>query len=113
LTVVLAAKQDHTERLGRRLLELCELRIDLLPWEYEDTAEYLRSALDKAGRKVPTFDVQAIARLHELTCGIPRRVRQLAELALLAGAGQELDHIDPQTIETVNQELVVGSAATV
>jgi type II secretory pathway predicted ATPase ExeA len=110
LTLALTTKQERTERVGRRLLELCELRIDLLPWAYEDTAEYLKSALDKAGRQNPTFDAQAVARLHELTSGVPRRVRQVAELALLAGAGQELDQIDQHTVDTVNQELMVGAA---
>lgn len=109
MTIVLAAKENRAERLGRRLLERCELRIDLTPWRHEDTAEYLQSALDKAGRSSPTFDAQAIARLHELTDGVPRRVRQVAELALLAGAGQQLEHIDEQTVDTVNQELMVGA----
>jgi general secretion pathway protein A len=110
LAIVLAAREGCLERLDRRLLELCELRIDILPWEYEDTAEYLKSALEKAGRTDPTFDQQAMARLHELTRGVPRRVRQLAELALLAGAGQGLKLIDQQTIETVNQELLVEAS---
>jgi type II secretory pathway predicted ATPase ExeA len=106
LSIVLAGREGCQQRMDRRLLELCELRIDIVPWEYDDTADYLKASLEKAGRKDPTFDVQAIARLHELTGGVPRRVRQLAELALLAGAGQELDHIDQQTIENVDQELL-------
>jgi len=109
VTIVLSAKEENAERIGRRLLELCELRIDLQPWEYEDTSEYLKSTLAKAGRNEPTFDVQAIARLQELSGGVPRHVRQLAELSLLAGAGQELGHVDQETISNVNDELLVGS----
>ena len=107
LTIVLTSREDRAEHIGRRLLELCELRIDLLPWEYEDMAEYLKSTLAKAGRKTSVFDSQAIDRLHELTGGVPRRVRQLAEMALLAGAGRELEQIDRETIDAVNEELLV------
>jgi type II secretory pathway predicted ATPase ExeA len=113
LAIVLGARESCLARLDRRLLELCELRIDILPWEQDDTAEYLKSALEKAGRKEPVFDVQAIRCLHDLTGGIPRRARQLAELALLAAAGQEMEFIDAQTIETVNQELLVEAATPV
>jgi type II secretory pathway predicted ATPase ExeA len=49
-----------------------------------------------------------VDRLHELAHGIPRRVSQLADLALLAGAGRNLDQIDAEVVETVYQELGVG-----
>ncbi len=113
LTIVLAARAERLAHLGQRLLELCELRIDLVPWDYEDTAEYLRSSLAKVGRNAPTFDVQAIARLHQLSSGIPRRVRQVAEMALLAGAGRELNQIDSRTIDTVNHELLLAGQTSV
>jgi hypothetical protein len=49
--------------------------------------------------------------LHELGGGIPRRVKQLADLALLAGAGQNLVQIEAETIEASFRELgvVMGS----
>ena len=53
--------------------------------------------------------MRAITCLHELTDGVPRRVRQLAELALLAGAGQELELIHEDTVNAVNDELSVAS----
>ena len=45
--------------------------------------------------------------MHELTGGIPRRVKQLADLALLAGAGRNLVQIEPDTIDSVYHELGV------
>ena len=112
LVLVLAAPADHITRIGSRLLDLAELRIDLDPWEESDTGGYLISALAQAGRKTMLFTDAAVLRLHELSGGIPRRVNQLAALALVAGAGLQLTRIDADTIDSVYRELgVIETAA--
>ena len=93
--------------LGRQLLELAELRIDVVPWEQSDTEDFLNSSLVHAGRQSPTFADPAVALIHQLSGGIPRRITQLADLALLAGAGAELQQIDAETVESVYHELGV------
>jgi type II secretory pathway predicted ATPase ExeA len=105
LVLVLAASADTIPRIGSRLLELAELRIDLEPWEESDTGGYLISALAQAGRKTLLFADDAVQRLHALSGGIPRRVNQLAALALVAGAGRQLSKIDADTIDSVYREL--------
>jgi general secretion pathway protein A len=107
LTVVLALASDQVPGLGQRLLELAELRIDLEPWSQEETIAYVRNALEKSGSTRPIFSDAALQRLHELSEGIPRRVKQLADLALLAGAGQQLVQIDPDTVDAATHELGV------
>ena len=107
LTVVLAGRPEQASRLGRRLLELVELRIDVEPWQQADTEEFLKSALAQAGCQSPLFDEPAVARLHQLAHGIPRRVSQLADLSLMAGAGAELQQIDAELVESVYRELGV------
>ncbi|MEE8451227.1 MAG: AAA family ATPase [Thermoguttaceae bacterium] len=108
LTIVLAGQRERLGRLGDRLLGLAELRIDIEPWEATDTEDYLKSSLARAGCETPIFDPPAVARLHELTHGIPRHIGQLADLALLAGAGEELKQINAKVVESVYQELGVG-----
>ncbi len=110
LTIVLAGQREQMARLGRQLLDLTELRIDVQPWEGSDTQDFLASSLAQAGRQSPVFDDPAVARLHELSHGIPRRVAQLADLALLAGAGAKLEQIDADTVESVYHELGVVDA---
>ncbi|MBX3411639.1 MAG: AAA family ATPase [Pirellulales bacterium] len=107
LTVVLASRLNTSHQLDRRLLELAELRVDLAPWEEVDTAAFVRESLARAGGTEPIFEAGALTRLHQLAQGIPRHVCQLAELALVAGAGEHLRRLDAGTIEAVYQELGV------
>lgn len=107
LTVVLAAHSGRAHRLGERLLELTELKIEIEPWDAEDTRGFLRHTLARAGVAGSIFGESAMDRLHELTRGVPRRVSQLAELALIAGAGSENEQIDGEIVAAAFEELAV------
>ena len=107
LTIVLTSDADRLARIGPRLLELAELRIDVAPWEFSDTVEFVLAALHGVGRDAPAFSDQALHKLHELAGGTPRRIVQLADLALLAGAGQDLSLVDAATVATVREELAL------
>jgi type II secretory pathway predicted ATPase ExeA len=105
LTLILTGCRAQMGRLGATLLGMSELRVDLEPWERGDIEGFLRSSLKQAGCRNPVFDDPAIARLCELSHGIPRHVRQLADLALVAGAGHDLSQIDADVVESVFHEL--------
>jgi general secretion pathway protein A len=107
LTMVLAGRNEGMSRLGEPLLGLAELRIDIEPWQRDDTKDYLTTMLAQAGRQAPVFTEPAIDRLHAIAHGMPRRVSQLADLALVAGAGANLQQIDAQVVESAYQELGV------
>ena len=110
LTVVLTCRVDRVAFLGRRLLELAELRIDLTAWSLADTREYVHRSLHRAGRKQPAFSDGAIERLNELSGGIARRIGVLADLSLVAAAGSQLPLVDAHTIEQVFEELSVSES---
>ena len=107
-SVVLASTPKNVGRLGPRLLDLAQLRIEVESWDVDDIFEFLQTSIARAGGDKSLFDREATQRLHQLTHGIPRRVSQLAELALLAGAGQGMSSIDDQTVDEVYQELSVS-----
>jgi general secretion pathway protein A len=109
LTLVLAGRNEGMAKLGEPLLGLADLRIDIEPWAPADTEEFLNARLAQSGRQSPVFAGPAVARLHELSHGLPRRVSRLAELALLAGAAEELQQIDADVVEGVHRELGVGA----
>lgn len=113
LTLALACDEQRTALLGRRLLDLPGLRIDLAAWQHEDTAAYLQTALKLAGREEPVFEIRAIEMIQQLSEGIPRRIRQLAELSLLAGAGERVTLIDANMVQHVDEELAASGLARV
>lgn len=109
LTLVVTSQPQRTGCLGRELLELAELRIDLGTWELADTEQFVGACLARAGHhgKNSVFSPEALFRLHELSEGAVRRVALLADLALLAAAGGKLPQVDAHTIEAVYEELGV------
>jgi general secretion pathway protein A len=108
LTVVVSSRPETVPRLGSRLLDQAALKIDLAPWTEGETCAYLDTSVAKAGRAEPAFDNTAVRRLFELSGGAPRRVNQLAQLALVAGAAQKLAQVDAATIEAVKEELCLA-----
>ncbi len=112
VAIVVAGQQHQAAHLGRQLLELAELRIDLAAWDLGDTELYVQTSLARAGQNpnYPVFRPEALLRLHELSGGAVRRVTLLAELALLAAAGGKLPQVDAHTIDAVYDELGVMDA---
>jgi general secretion pathway protein A len=108
LTIVLAGHNDILVRLDDSLAGLADLRIDVEPWQPSDTRGFVDTRLSQAGGRGTVFTQSAVERLHEASGGIPRRAAQLADLALLAGAGQNLNCIDAELVDSVEQELGVG-----
>jgi general secretion pathway protein A len=111
LTIVLTAQPENVSELGRQLLSLVELRVDLSPWDLTDTHSYLTHCLARAGRPQSPFSEEAVMRIHELSEGTVRRIALLADLSLLAAAGQQLPIVDAHTVEAVYDELGVMDAA--
>lgn len=108
LTLVASARAETASRISRNILDRAALRIELAPWTEAETADYLSRSFAAPGRKEPVFNDAAAQQLFVLSGGAPRKVRQLARLALVAGASQELSQIDEQTVFAVHEELSVA-----
>jgi general secretion pathway protein A len=111
LTVLLALAPENLPLLGHRLLELAELRMDLEPWTREETAAFVEHSLHTCGLQRNVFNSAAMDRLYELGEGVPRRIKQIADLALLAGAGERLPQIGPELIDGAVHELGVVTSS--
>ncbi len=112
LSIIAATNPEQLNRLGRPLLELVDLRIDLQPWDELDTIGYVQMALLEAGAQQPLFDEAAMSELHRLSAGAPRLVNRLADFALLAGANQSLPIVDLATVEAAGEAVSSPSLAT-
>lgn len=111
LTVILAVERELLGAVSRGLLERTELQIELPGWEVHQTAEFLAWSILRTGRKQPIFTDRAIEKIQQLSLGIPRRIVQVADLSLVAGAVSQADCVDEECIDQVAFELPRKSAA--
>ncbi len=83
------------------------------PLDPEETGRYLAHRLAVAGRSAPLFDAEAVAAVHRLSGGLPRRVNQLAANALLEGFAREALRIGAEIVEAAAADLAthMGTAA--
>jgi len=88
--------------LEARLNVKCLLR----PLNLEETVSYVNHRLTAAGAKQEIFTSEALATLHELTGGNPRRINRLCDLTLLIGYAEEQVRINAPQVEAVCNELV-------
>ncbi|MFN0018450.1 MAG: AAA family ATPase [Pirellulaceae bacterium] len=108
LVLVIACEAGRQDSLNSRILSRADLRIELDLWTLEETAGYLQQWLLQSSAENQEFDNQAVEVLHELAEGNPRRVRQLAELTLLAGSGMRNGPVREDVVQAAYDELCVG-----
>lgn len=110
LSVVFAAPLYAAGQIPSDFHELSALRITLEPWQVEDTSAFLSQIF--AGREdaLPVFDEDAVRRIQETAKGNPRRVVQLADLALLVGAGEEAARVGEQIVAKAAEELLLADS---
>jgi general secretion pathway protein A len=107
-SMLLAVDDETIVNLPRWILDQCELKIDLPCWDLAQTADYFDFALSRAGLDDPIFNGQAITRIQELSEGIPRKIAQIAELALVAGAVRRSEKVTSELIDQVCDEFIVA-----
>jgi type II secretory pathway predicted ATPase ExeA len=69
-----------------------------------ETVRFVAERLAAAGRTEPGFSRGALARLHDLTGGVPRGVERLGSLALMAGALGGSPLVTPEVVDGVARE---------
>ncbi len=111
LTVIFSVQSQLTSAVSRSLLERVELQIELPPWDFGQTAEFLSWSSRSLGRPEPIFTESAVQRIHLLSGGVARKIIQLADLALVAGAVTETSYIDASAIDQIAWELPKSYAA--
>lgn len=107
-STVVSVDDETMVHLPRWLLEQCDLKIELPPWDLGQTADYFTFALAKQGGRKDLFDAQSITRIQELSDGIPRRINQIAGLALVAGAVRKCQSIHAELVDQVCEEFTIS-----
>lgn len=112
LSIILAGPPELLGRLNRigQLIDRLELTAVLQPFTAAETAAYVRHRLRAAGTTADVFDDAALALVHELSGGLPRRINRLCDFALLVGYAEDLSEITATQIEAVADELLPAAA---
>jgi general secretion pathway protein A len=92
---------DRMPGLDERLGVKCLLR----PLTLEESMGYVQHRLQAAGAARPVFDERALAAIHRLSHGSPRRINRLCDLALLIGYAEERTILGEAQILAVHEEL--------
>lgn len=108
LSVVLACDTERLQRVDRAILERTQLKIELEPWDQNDTEGFLKHVFTQAGGDSACFSPVAVDRLQQLAAGSPRALAQLAELSLVAGMGADLTEVDETIVNEVFNELSIN-----
>ena len=80
-------------------------RYTLAPMDLADSAAYLRHHLTLVGRTDPLFADDAIARLHRVAGGLPRKLNNAATAALIAAAADGKALVDDACAKRAAAEL--------
>lgn len=94
----------HVQRVGG-LESRVAARCALSPLSAQETAEYVRHRLQVAGRPAGVFSDEALMSIAELSQGVPRRINQVCDLALLIGFADERRELSPVDVEAAAAEL--------
>jgi type II secretory pathway predicted ATPase ExeA len=92
---------DRLPMLDERLGVKCLIR----PFRRDESESYVQHRLQAAGAARPIFDDAALAAIHRLAHGSPRRINRLCDLALLIGYAEERSVIGEAQIVAVSEEL--------
>lgn len=104
IQIVLIGQPELADRLEKKaalraLRQRIAVRYQIYPLAEEEVASYVSYRIQIAGEEGnPLFTREAIARIAQLSQGIPRRINHLCDQALLVGFVQESRIIDESMV---------------
>ena len=104
--VELLAQVRRHHALDQRI----SVRTSVSPLSVSEVREYVSERTRVAGADREIFHPMAAQTLWELSAGIPRRVNQLCDLALLVGFADQLQTLGPLEIRTASEEILSVAA---
>ena len=97
--------RPELEQLGQRIVA----RYHLGALRFAETQQYIQHRLAVAGPSAPLpFSAAALARIHALSGGVPRRINLLADRALLGAYARSQPRVERATVQQAAQEVFGG-----
>ncbi len=103
LTLILIGQPELRDKIThlKPFDQRVSIRFHLKGLTLEETKAYILHRLRVAGAARPIFEEETFTAIHESTGGIPRRINQVCDLALLAGFGMKAQEINVSIIQEV------------
>ena len=117
LQIILIGQPELNDVLSRQdlrqLAQRVTARYHLGALEKSEIEDYVHFRLSVAGCKRPLFTRQALAKLHALTDGIPRKINVLADHALLAAYAKSDRTVDAKTVKSAVGDVFVNAGTDI
>jgi type II secretory pathway predicted ATPase ExeA len=103
LTLVLIGQPELRDiiRGYKQLDQRIAIRYHLNPLNRDDTGKYVAFRLEKAGRTNAIFTTAAMEEIYSYSEGVPRKINNICDLALLIGFSMKTEKIDVDIIKKV------------
>jgi general secretion pathway protein A len=107
LTLILLGQPELNYAVSNlpQLSQRMAVRFHLKALSEQEVKEYILHRLNIAGAIKQIFEEDAYKEIFLCSGGIPRRINNICDLALLVGFGSEMSVIEKQTITKINDDL--------
>lgn len=103
LTIILLGQPELMQKVKdiEQLEQRIAIRYHLLPFDLNETVNYIEYRQEIAGRSEAIFTDEALEAIYENTAGIPRKINNLCDLALLIGFSTKEAMVDQNIVENI------------
>jgi general secretion pathway protein A len=103
VTLLLVGQDELWHRVSQmpQLADRFAVKCRLQEFDLEQTTTYIRCRIEHFGGSLEIFSTDAVRMIHESSKGIPRRINNLCDLALLMGYRRELQIVGPDVVKTI------------
>lgn len=107
LTLILLGQPELKEKIAKlpQLKQRLAVRYHLKALTEIETKEYIKHRLEIAGAEQEIFSEGAFKEIYYFSTGIPRRINNICDMALLVGCGEGIDKINKKIIREVAEDL--------
>ncbi len=101
LALILIGQPELREKIKMlpQLDQRIAIRYHLQPLDIKEMVKFIFYRLQKAGAKRNMFTNDALQRIYEYSCGIPRKINNICDLSLLIGCGESVKFINTSIVE--------------
>ncbi len=112
LTIILLGQPELKAAVMKlpQLSQRMSLRFHLGALNESETQDYIQHRLTVAGSAQPIFAPDALEAIYFYSSGIPRRINNICDLALLVGFGDAAAAIDKKIVIKVSDDLEIPAA---